>query len=321
MNQDILDVYDLKTYFPLKRGTLKAVDGVSLRIREKEAVGLVGESGCGKSMTAYSIMRVVPEPGEIVGGRVLLKGKNLLDLTEDNMRKIRGKEISMVFQDPTTFLNPIMRVGTQIAEMISLHQGGTRKEVEAATIQALSAVRMPSPSKVYTYYAHQLSGGMCQRVLIAMAISCQPSLLIADEPTTALDVTVQAQILELIKELRDEFATSLLLVSHNLGVVVDICDTVYVMYAGKIVESASTIELFRKPAHPYTQALLKCVPSIRQPKGEIVSIPGLVPDLADLPMGCSFHPRCPCATKRCVEKAPPHVQVGAEHSVRCWLYS
>jgi oligopeptide/dipeptide ABC transporter ATP-binding protein len=300
---------------------VKAVDGVTLKVNKEESVALVGESGCGKTITARSIMRLVPPPGKTIEGRVLFKGKNLLELSEDKMRKIRGKEISMVFQDPMSFLNPVMKIKDQIAETIRLHQQFDKKEARKKAVEVLDAVLIASPSKVAEYYPHQLSGGMRQRVIIAIAVSCNPSLLIADEPTSALDVTVQAQVLDLIKHLTENLGTALLLVTHDLGIVADVCDTVYVMYAGKIVEHANVFSVFEKPTHPYTKGLLESVISIDEFKKTLVSIDGAVPDLVDLPSGCRFRTRCKQYNpKVCSKEEPPFVEVEKDHAVSCWLY-
>lgn len=319
-SENLLTVQGIKTYFYSLRGIVKAVDGVTLKVNKEESVALVGESGCGKTMTARSVMRLVPPPGKTIEGSILFKGKNLLELPQDKMRKIRGKEISMVFQDPMSFLNPVMKVKDQIAETIQLHQHLGKKEAKRKAVEVLDAVSIPSPSKVAEYYPHQLSGGMRQRIIIAIALSCNPSLLIADEPTSALDVTVQAQVLDLIKQLTRNLGTALLLVTHDLGIVADICDTVYVMYAGKIVEHANIFSLFEKPAHPYTKGLLESVISINEFKKTLVSIDGVVPDLVDPPSGCRFRTRCnQCNPKVCSKQEPPFVEIEKQHMVSCWL--
>lgn len=317
---DLLSIKDLKAHFFTSKGVVKAVDGVTLKIEKKEAVALVGESGCGKTTVAFSIIRIVPNPGRVVGGKIIYKNKDILGFTEKEIISFRGKEISMVFQDPMTFLNPIMKVGDQIAEAILLHSSEDTSEVKRKVIKILSDTGIPSPSKVVDYYPHQLSGGMSQRVLIAMALSCNPSLLIADEPTTALDVTMQNKILELINRLREELGTSLLLITHNLGIVAEVCDKVYIMYAGKIVESADVFTLFEKPKHPYTRGLFEIVTSLDEFKGNLRSIEGTVPSLIDPPSGCRFHPRCKHAKPICRMQEPQPIKIEKGHLVFCWLY-
>lgn len=315
----LLQVDNLRTYFQTRRGLLKAVDGVSIEVHPGETIGIVGESGCGKSTLASTLMRLVPTPpGIISGGTVNYKGTNLLDASEETMRRVRGKEISMIFQDPMTYLNPVMTIGDQIAETIRLHRSSSN--VEQAVIALLSRVRMPDPENVAQSFPHQLSGGMKQRALIAMAIACKPAILIADEPTTALDVTVQAQILSLLKEIKDELGTSMLLITHDLGIVAEICDRVYVMYAGKIVEQGTVFELFEDPKHPYTRGLLNSVLSINEFKESLSGIPGTVPDLISAPQGCRYYDRCPEALDRCKENNPPCFSSENGHQVYCWLY-
>jgi oligopeptide/dipeptide ABC transporter ATP-binding protein len=316
----LLEVLDLRTYFYTLAGVVKAVDGVSLAVGDSEIVGLVGESGCGKSMTAFSIMRVIPPPGRVVSGKVLYGGKNLPDLSDREMQRIRGGDISMVFQDPMTFLNPVMKVGDQIAEAIQLHQNLKKKEALEKSIKALEEVYIAEPSRVANHYPFQLSGGMRQRVLIAMATSCNPSLIVADEPTTALDVTVQAQILDLLGELRQSKKISLILITHNLGIVAKLCDRVYVMYAGEILESGGVFEIYENPTHPYTRGLIKSVVNIDESKDVFETIPGTVPDLMNPPAGCRFHPRCTFAKSICTKEEPKRVELKPGHSVRCWLY-
>jgi oligopeptide/dipeptide ABC transporter ATP-binding protein len=301
------------------------VDGVSLGIEKGEALGLVGESGCGKTMTAFSIMGLVPSPGKIVGGEIWFSyddtRKDLTKISEEEMRKVRGEKISMVFQDPMTYLNPVMKIRDQIAEAIVLHQKVPRGEAGRKAIELLEKVRIPIPSTVAQYYPHELSGGMRQRALIAMAISCNPDLLIADEPTTALDVTVQAQVLELIKQLKNEMNMALMLITHDLGIVADTCDRVCVMYAGRIVEEGNVYDIYREPKHPYTMGLLKSTLSIDEFKETLVTIEGTVPDLTNLPPGCRFRPRCSQISDRCRETVPPVVEVKRGHKVSCWRYA
>lgn len=315
-----LDVNHLKTYFDTSKGTVKAVDDVSLNVKENEMVGLVGESGSGKSMTALSIMRLVPRPGKILSGQITFRDQDLLGLDDEAMRQIRGGQMAMIFQDPMTYLNPIMKVGDQVAEAILAHKKVTKQEAFEIAVEALHRVRTPSYKTTAECYPYQLSGGMLQRVLIAMAISCAPSLLIADEPTTALDVTVQRQILELIKQLRKEFSVSTLLITHDLGIVSEICDRIYVMYAGRILEHGDVFSILERPKHPYTSGLLDSVLSIDECKDELVSIGGSTPDMANLPSGCKFHPRCPSATATCAEREPALKNVAPNQSAACWLY-
>jgi peptide/nickel transport system ATP-binding protein/oligopeptide transport system ATP-binding protein len=321
---ELLKIENLKTYFFTEEGVAKAVDGVSLSLQERETLALVGESGCGKSVTALSILRLIPDPpGKIVAGSILFEGINLLELSEKEMRKIRGNKISMIFQEPLTSLNPVFRVGDQIAEVIKLHQQLNKKEAWRKSIEMLKLVGISSPEKRIKDYPHQLSGGMRQRAMIAMALSCHPQLLIADEPTTALDVTIQAQILDLINVLKDELGMALLLITHDLGVVAETAKTVAVMYAGKIVEYADVKELFRNPLHPYTQGLLHSLPRINgdgKEKPRLEAIPGTVPPLLSLPQGCKFSTRCPRVNDRGREAEPPLKKVRANHFVRCWLY-
>jgi len=317
-DERLLVVDDLATYFRTEEGEVRAVDGVSFFIKKGETLGLVGESGCGKSVTALSIMRLVPEPaGRIVRGKVLLDGKNLLDLKESEMRRIRGNRISMVFQEPMTSLNPVFRVGNQIVEAAVLHRKISRREAKELTIEMLAKVEIPAPAERFYEYPHQLSGGMQQRVMLAMALICNPSLLIADEPTTALDVTIQAQILHLLKELQREFGMSVLLITHDLGVVAETAHRVAVMYAGKIVETADTESLFRRPLHPYTKALLKSIPKLGEKRRRLPVIPGEVPNPLYFPDGCRFHPRCEFATDIC-RRTMPELKVVDDHLVACW---
>lgn len=317
----LLSVKNLKTQFYSAGKTIRALDGVSFDIEEGGAFGLVGETGCGKSVTALSILRLIPyPPGKIVEGEILFKEKNLLNLPEDDMRSIRGKEISMIFQEPMTSLNPVFRIGDQMMEVIMLHQKLDRPRAFEKTIEMLERVRIPDASRVVKQFPHQLSGGMRQRVMIAMELSCHPFLLIADEPTTALDVTIQAQILKLIKEMKKEFNTSILLITHDLGVIAEMCDRVAVMYAGSIVEQASVEEIFEHPKHPYTQGLWEAIPRIDQEKEILSVISGTVPDLAQPPEGCKFHPRCSYRFDPCDRMTPPLFQISPGHLVSCYLY-
>jgi peptide/nickel transport system ATP-binding protein/oligopeptide transport system ATP-binding protein len=323
MRNTLLEIKNLKTYFFTRKGVVKAVDGVDLRIHEGETVGLVGESGCGKTVTALSIMRLIPEPmGRIVDGSILFDGLDLAQATETQMQKIRGNRISMVFQEPMTSLNPVFKVGFQIAEAIKLHQGGSTKEAWERAIEMLRMVGIPSPESRVNDYPHQMSGGMRQRVMIAMALSCHPRLMIADEPTTALDVTIQAQILDLIQRLKEQVGSSILLITHNLGVVAEVAQHVGVMYAGHIVEYGDVITLFRNPKHPYTIGLFQSIPQKRRTKkrDRLQTIPGAVPDLLGLPIGCKFQDRCTRVFKKCREELPQLIEIESDHQVRCWLY-
>jgi oligopeptide/dipeptide ABC transporter ATP-binding protein len=320
MPDPLLSVKDLTTHFFTSRGQVKAVDGVSLEIFPGEAVGLVGESGSGKSITAFSIMRLVPSPpGRILNGEVLFDGQNLLDLSIDEMRSYRGRELSMVFQDPMAYLNPVMKVGDQIAEAVRLHQGADRAKTVVPEI--LDLVGFPPASRIWERYPHELSGGMRQRVLLAIALSCRPKLLIADEPTTALDVTIQAQVLELIKKLRGEFDMALLLITHDLGIVADMCDRVYVMYAGRVIEHGDVFSIFERPSHPYTQGLLDAALTIDEYRDTLRTIEGTVPDLVSPPIGCRFAPRCPYAHEVCVDTYPRPVTIQKDpvHQSYCWI--
>jgi peptide/nickel transport system ATP-binding protein len=317
----ILDVKGLKTHFFLSRGIVKAVDGVSLTLAKGETLAIVGESGCGKSVTAFSIMRLVAPPGRTVAGEIFFGGKDLLLMSEEEMRCMRGNSISMIFQEPMTSLNPVFRVGEQIAEGLRLHLGLSDSEAREQTLRMLELVGIPSPIARYRDYPHQLSGGMRQRVMIAMALACHPDLVIADEPTTALDVTIQAQILELMDRLKTEREMGLILITHDLAVVAERAHWIAIMYAGRIVESADTAELFRNPLHPYTVGLLDSLPQRTQPGMPLQTIPGHVPGLlGDLP-GCGFCDRCPSKSWECKSRSPELREVSNGHMVRCWKYS
>jgi oligopeptide/dipeptide ABC transporter ATP-binding protein len=322
-NSDLLTVENLQTYFFTDAGVVRAVDGVSFRIAPGETLGVVGESGCGKTVTALSILRLVPDPpGRIVGGRVAFEGTELLALDPERMRKMRGSAISMIFQEPMTSLNPVFTVGDQIAEGVRLHQRLSRRAAWEKAVEMLRLVQMPDPERRVREYPHQLSGGMRQRVMIAMALSCGPRLLIADEPTTALDVTIQAQILELLVRLKEEMGMAVMLITHDLGVIADTAQRVVVMYAGRVVEEASVRDLFANPRHPYTQGLLNSIPSLGKGAGKrerLKAIPGLVPSLLDLPPGCRFSDRCHLAVPECRAAEPELRQVGANHRARCIL--
>ncbi|MGE5553995.1 MAG: ABC transporter ATP-binding protein [Betaproteobacteria bacterium] len=322
MNETLLVVKNLRTSFFTHVGEVKAVDGIDFEVGKGEAVALVGESGCGKSVTALSIMRLLSHPGKIVGGSVEFEGRSLVDLPDREMHKIRGNEISMVFQDPMTSLNPVLTIRQQLSETLMLHQGMNRRQAGERAVELLRMVGIPSPERRVSQYPHQFSGGMRQRVMIAMALSCNPKLLIADEPTTALDVTIQAQILELMKELKQKLNTSIILITHDLGVVAGLCSRVIVMYAGKIVEQGSLREIFYHPQHPYTWGLLKSVPRLHDTeKRRLMPIVGQPPDLLKPPSGCRFHPRCAYAMGVCLKEQPPHFEVEGEgdHQAACWL--
>jgi peptide/nickel transport system ATP-binding protein len=320
----LLEVRNLQTQFPTRAGLVRAVDGVSFYIEGGELLGLVGESGCGKSITALSIMRLITPPGRIVGGEIIFDGKNLLGLTDQEMRQIRGDDIAMIFQDPMTSLNPVFRVGEQIAEALRLHRRLSRKAARTAAIQTMQEVAIPDPARRVDDYPHQMSGGMRQRVMIAMALACNPKLLIADEPTTALDVTIQAQILELLNELRKTRELAVLLITHDLGVVAEVADRVAVMYTGRIVEESAVDELFARPRHPYTEGLLRSVPKLTAEhvaKAErLETIEGVVPSPTNLPPGCHFAPRCPYRLPRCTEKEIPLYELESGVKVRCVLF-
>ena len=321
--EKLLEVNNLKTYFYTEDGVVPAVDGVSFYIKPGESLGVVGESGCGKSVTSVSILRLVPNPpGKIMeGSEILFEGKNLLDLSDKDMRKIRGNEISMIFQEPMTSLNPVLRISDQLKEVLMLHQGMSNEQARAKGIEMLKLVGIPRPEKVIDDFPHSLSGGMRQRVMIAMALSCNPKLLIADEPTTALDVTVQAQILELMNKLKKELNSSVMLITHNLGVVAETCDRVIVMYAGKVVEEGDIYSIFEDPKHPYTVGLLNSIPSIEERNEKLEAIPGVVPNPLNMPKGCRFEPRCNKAMARCKEEQPELTILGEERNVRCFLYN
>jgi oligopeptide transport system ATP-binding protein len=318
---ELLQVKNLQTRFYTADGVVNAVNGVSFNLNEGETLGIVGESGSGKSVTALSIMRLIPfPPGKITGGEIIYKGDNILKYGTDEMRHIRGKEIAMIFQDPMTSLNPVLTVSRQIGESLQLHLGMTPKQAKNRSIDLLKMVGIPSAEQRINHYPHQFSGGMRQRVMIAMALSCNPNLLIADEPTTALDVTIQAQILDLIQRLKSEFNTAVIFITHDLGVVAGLCDRVIVMYGGRIAEHASTMELYTDPRHPYTLGLLKSVPRLdEQRKERLDPIPGMPPDMVHLPPGCPFYARCTYREPRNRDQVPPLRSVGPEHEVACWV--
>lgn len=316
----LLQVKDLRTYFETGSGTVRAVDGVDITVDKGDTLGIVGESGCGKTVLALSIMRLIPAPsGRIVSGKILFDGVDLVSLKEEEMRDIRGRDISMIFQEPMTSLNPVFRVGDQIAEVVRKHVGLSRKDALERAVEMLRLVGMPSPEERIRDYPHQMSGGMRQRVMIAMALSCNPRLMLADEPTTALDVTIQAQIIELIDEMKEKAGTSVIMITHDLGIIAESTQSACVMYTGKVVEYSNVRDLFGEPLHPYTVGLMGSIP--RGAKGRLRAIPGVVPSLYELPGGCSFQDRCPEAMQICREKDPELIEKLPGHSVRCWKYA
>ena len=323
-NNNLLDIQYLKTYFSVRGQTAKAVDDINLTIQAGQTLGLVGESGCGKSVTAHSIIRLIPDPpGKIMGGKIFFEGDNLLLYSEARMRKIRGNRISMIFQEPMTSLNPVFTVGNQVAEVIRLHQGLSRKDTQERVIEMFQLVRIPAPEARLTDYPHQMSGGMRQRVMIAMALACSPRLMIADEPTTALDVTIQAQILDLMNKLKEETGAAILFITHDLGVIAEMAQHVVVMYAGKRVEFADVNTLFSNPKHPYTIGLLESIPTTgrKTSDGKLNTISGTVPSLFSLPSGCLFSDRCPDVFDDCRRIEPRMYNVGKNHIARCLKYA
>ncbi len=320
----ILEIQGLKTYFETARGTIKAVDGVDLSLEKGDTLGVVGESGCGKTVLSLSIMRLVPRPaGRIVAGKILFNGTDLVSLNENSMRGIRGKDISMIFQEPMTSLNPVLKIGDQVSEVIRIHQGLAAKEALEQAVEILRQVGIPAPEQRAREYPHQMSGGMRQRVIIAMAIACRPKLILADEPTTALDVTIQAQILDILNKLKEELETSVVLITHDLGVIAEAARNVAVMYAGKVVEYSGVKALFSDPLHPYTEGLLQSVPKINrrnvcEENGYLKTIPGSVPSLYSLPPGCSFQDRCPVVMEKCRVEGPDLKEISPGRFARCW---
>jgi len=312
-------VHGLRTHFASERGEVRAVDGVDLKLEKGRTLGIVGESGCGKSVTALSIMGLVPQPpGRIAGGEVLFEGEDLLKLPPARLRDLRGDKLAMIFQEPMTSLNPAFQVGDQIAEALLRHRSISRKEAINSSVEMLRRVRIPSPERRALEYPHQLSGGMRQRVMIAMALACNPQLLIADEPTTALDVTIQAQILELMRTLRAELGTAIILITHDLGVIAELADEVIVMYAGQVVERCDVHRLFAEPQHPYTIGLLGSIPRLHLEQARLSAIEGVVPDAAAFPQGCRFHPRCPFAIEQCRREIPALREITPNHHAACW---
>jgi len=321
-NNRLLAVEDLKTYFYLPEGVSRAVDGVTFHVNKGETLGIVGESGCGKSVTSLSIMQLVPRPpGRIVSGEILFNGSDLLTKGESGMLNVRGQQISMIFQEPMTCLNPVFSIGDQIGEVYQIHQRMSRKKAISKAVEMLKLVGIPMPERRVNEYPHQMSGGMRQRVMIGMALACNPKLLIADEPTTALDVTIQAQILTLMKELKKQLGMAIIFITHDLGVIGEMAERVIVMYAGQIVEEAYLKDLFNDPFHPYTKSLLKSVPTVEGKQEELFVIPGNVPDPLSFPSGCRFHNRCYAAFDKCKSAKPPLVNVGKDRKVRCWLHT
>lgn len=321
IEETLLKVDTLSTWFYTDDGIVKAVNDVSFSLNKGHTLGIVGESGCGKSITSLSVMRLIDSPpGKIVGGKIVFKGEDLLAKSEEEMRRVRGKRIAMIFQEPMTSLNPVYTVGRQIEEALLIHESMTKKEAKRRALEMLRLVRIPLPEKRFDEYPHQLSGGMRQRVMIAIALACSPELLICDEPTTALDVTIQAQILALIDELKEKTGTSVIMITHDLGVISEIADEVLIMYAGEIVEYAPKTQLFQNPLHPYTQGLIACVPKLSRDSDRLQTIEGTVPSFDDMPAGCTFWPRCPFAESICKEKKPPLIDCG-NRTVRCHRYA
>ncbi len=322
---NILRIENLSTHFETARGTVKAVDGVDLHLNEGDTLGIAGESGCGKTVLALSVMRLIPRPpGRIVSGRILFEGQDLLGFPEEEMRRVRGKRISMIFQEPMTSLNPVFRIGDQVAETLRLHEGLSAADAHERAVEMLRMVGIPAPEARARDYPHQMSGGMRQRVMIAMALSCRPRLMLADEPTTALDVTIQAQILELIQDLKREVGTSVILITHDLGVIAEAAQYAAVMYAGWVVEQGPVGSIFSAPLHPYTVGLMNSIPRIGKnhaQDGYLNVIPGTIPDLLELPSGCKFRDRCPQAMPVCAEKKPELLEKTPGHTVRCWLHA
>ena len=320
MAQTLLQIEDLHTQFFTSRGVVHAVDGVNLHIDAGEVLGVVGESGCGKTITALSVLRLVPDPGKIVSGRILFRGQDVTKMGDDEIREFRGNDVAMIFQDPMTSLNPVTRIGPQIEEAMTAHNRFTQQEARTRVIDLLKRVRVPAAESRIHDFPHQFSGGMRQRAMIAMGLANEPALLIADEPTTALDVTVQAQIIQLMKQLNRELGTAMMLITHNMALVASLCTRIVVMYAGRVVEEGPVDQIFKSPQHPYTWSLLRSVPRVDEArKDRLISIRGLPPDLAHPPPGCKFHPRCPFVIDHCKEEEPPLGEVGPNQLARCWV--
>ncbi len=318
LSENLLEIENLQTHFFTRRGVVKVLDGLNLSIKRGQIVGLVGETGAGKSVTGFSVMRLVRKPGRIVGGQIRLNGRDLLALSEDDIRNVRGTEIAMIFQDPRAALNPLIKVGDLLKQILKYRRGMDSKEAHESALDLLNLVHISDPEQRLDAYAHQMSGGMCQRVMIAMALACQPDLLIADEPTTGLDVTIQRQIILLLKELRDQTGTTQIVVTHDLGLAAELCDAIAVMYAGDVVEFAPTEELFQRPRHPYTIGLMRSRPVFGN-RQSMVTIPGSVANFTQQPSGCPFHPRCEFAFDRCSAEKPTPFKVGPAHTSQCWL--
>ena len=319
MADKILQVKNLKTYFHTEAGLVKAVNDVSFDVEKGKTLGIVGESGCGKSMTSLSIMRLIEKPGQIEGGEILLEGKDIVKMSEDEMRKIRGKKIAMIFQEPMTSLNPVFTIGQQLIEALLLHENMTKKEAKERAIEMLTLVGVNEPEKRVKQYPHELSGGMRQRVMIAMALACEPDILIADEPTTALDVTIQAQILELMQSLQKKLGMAIIMVTHDLGVIASMCDEIIVMYGGRVCERGTADAIFYSPAHEYTKGLLRSIPTKSNSKNRLVPIGGTPINLLNMPKGCAFCPRCEEAMKICLSEKPEEIWVGEDHLAACWM--
>jgi oligopeptide/dipeptide ABC transporter ATP-binding protein len=320
----LLEVKNLKTYFYTEDGAVHAVDGVDFHVAPGEVLGIVGESGCGKSVTSLSIMRLISTPGKIIEGEILFDGKNLVDATEEEMMQVRGNRISMIFQQPQSSLNPVFKAGDQISEVLNIHQDFGKEAGEQRSVELLKMVGIPDPSRRANSFPHELSGGMAQRVMIAMALACVPDLLIADEPTTALDVTIQAQILDLMRDMKNQLGSAMILITHDLGVIAEMANRVAVMYAGEIVEESSAVSLFDEPLHPYTNGLIGSIPVLGERRDRLEVIPGSVPNLINPPPGCRFAPRCKARIEHnlniCEEKHPELIEISQDHKVRCWLY-
>jgi len=319
--QNLLRICDLHVYFYTYEGTVKALDGVTFTMNKGDALGIVGESGCGKSTTALSILRLIPPPGKIIKGEIIFNGENLLKTNEDEMRHIRGRDITMIFQEPTTSLNPVFKIGKQLMDVIMFHLKVDKHKAYRSASEILEAVRMPDVKEVMEQYPHELSGGMRQRVMIAMALACKPTLIIADEPTSSLDVTIQAQVLNIMLNLLEKFNVSLLLITHDLGIVAETCDKVIIMYAGVVVEQGNVKRIFKDPKHPYTQGLINAIPKLIEKKDKFITIQGTIPNLINPPLGCKFHPRCPYKMEICDKQRPDPVEIEPEHWIFCFLYN
>lgn len=319
-HQPVLEIKDLKTHFFTYAGVVKAVDGIDLQVNLEEVLGIVGETGCGKSVTARSVIKLIPEPGKIVSGEIKLNGKDILSMNDNEINQIRGGQVAMIFQNPLSSLNPLFTIGEQVSHIIRIHQNVKQPAAKERALEMFNQVRLPNPNRLLNKYPHELSGGQLQRIMIAMALSCLPQLLIADEPTTALDVTIQAQILTLMLRLKEETKTSIMLITHDLGVVSEVCDRVVIMYAGRIVEDALVEEIFHEPLHPYTKGLMASIPGRNEQNQELAAIAGSVPNLITPPSGCRFHPRCPKVEEICRLKIPELKSYKNRHNIACHLY-